>query len=354
MNKWLSILLTVILMTAAIPSAYAEETAEGGDIYQYFPADVEGHWASEVLSDFVQAGVLKGYNKDGEVYLKPNDAVTRAEFVTILLRAVDSAAPETLKDNTFIDVKKSDWYYSAVIEASSLGIVNGVDTAHFAPNGRITRAEISAILSRFFNATVQFEGTPVAFNDISGYWAQEDIEKLSKAGIASGYKDGGFHPRATATRAEAATFLNRSLHLESTLTPEDSVLVVLVKQHIQEQFDAFKNGDFDQMQIGIEKNEVGFARDLELLAVEEMRAYQDMGLTMEVTMKGEMNGQVTSKSDRYAVVDMTGGTIELTISQGTDSYTMSSAGDDTYYLRKTQDGWKIYSTAGEYSEASEL
>ncbi|WP_433945116.1 S-layer homology domain-containing protein [Paenibacillus sp. SN-8-1] len=353
MKKWLSICLIVILMTAAIPSAFAEESAEGSTIDQYFPVDVEGHWASDVLNDFVQAGVLKGYDVYGEVYLKPNDAVTRGEFVTILLRAVDPAAPETTKDNSFTDVKKSDWYYSAVTQANSLGIVNGVDAAHFAPNGKITRAEISAILSRFFDATVQFNGSAAAFNDISGYWAQGDIEKLSKAGIASGYKDGGFHPKATATRAEAATFLNRSLHLESMNTPEDSVLIDLVKQYTQEQYDTFKNGSFDQMQSSIERNEVGFAKDLELLSVEQLRGYKDMGLTMEVTMNGEMNGQVIFKSDRYAVVKMTGGTIEVKLSQGSTSYTTSTAGDDTYYLRKTQDGWKIYSTAGEYSEAAQ-
>lgn len=354
MKKWLSICLTVILMTVAIPSAFAAESSEGITLDPYFPVDVEGHWASDVLNNFVQAGVLKGYDVDGEVYLKPNDSVTRAEFVTILLRAVDPAAPETLKDNTFTDVKKSDWYYSTVIEANSLGIVNGVDMTHFAPNGKITRAEISAILSRFFNATVQFNGSAAAFNDISGYWAEEDIEKLSKAGIASGYKDGGFHPKASATRAEAATFLNRAIHLESSQMPEDSVLVDLVKQYNQEQYDTFKNGAFDQMQSSIKNHEVGFAKDLELLSVEQLKAYKDMGLTMEVTMNGEMNGQVTFKSDRYAVVKMTGGTIEVKISQGSNSYTTSTAGDDTYYLRKTQDGWKIYSTANEYSEASQL
>ena len=83
-----------------------------------------------------------GYVDEKSMYtIKPNNKITRAEFVTILVRALTLHSQDS--GRSFVDVKKGDWYYDSVRIASSLKIVNGVDATHFAPNNPIKRDEMA-------------------------------------------------------------------------------------------------------------------------------------------------------------------------------------------------------------------
>src|SRR5690606_12096344 len=66
------------------------------------PSDLRGHWAEKEVTALQEAGVILGY-PDGT--FRPDNPVTRAEFVTILNRAgrLDAA---TYQD-TFADVNGS-------------------------------------------------------------------------------------------------------------------------------------------------------------------------------------------------------------------------------------------------------
>ena len=50
-----------------------------------------------------------------------------------------------------------------------------------------------------------------ALSDIGGHVFAADIEKLAKANIVGGYKDGTFRPAALVTRAEASVFVSNIL-----------------------------------------------------------------------------------------------------------------------------------------------
>lgn len=56
------------------------------DLSMYFPTDIKGHWAENTLTYFAQARVLNGNSDNQRPKLRPDDTVTRAEFLTILLR----------------------------------------------------------------------------------------------------------------------------------------------------------------------------------------------------------------------------------------------------------------------------
>ncbi len=342
MKKWLAALFAIVMMSISFQPAFAAESEEY-DLDRFYPADVDGHWASDVLDDFIQADIIKGYSENGDIYIKPDANITRAEFVAILLRAASpSVEQDANNSNTYADVKPGDWFYAVVNEAKALGIVNGIDAAHFAPYQKISRAEISAILSRFFSETIDFNGTAASFTDIAKHWAKNDIEKLSKAGITGGYQDGTFRPQKTATRAEAVALLSRAFHKESGQLPDDDTLVDLIKKSSQEQYEALESGSFDQIKTSIDKYNVGFARDAQLYSADLIQSYQESGMTIGYNAVGEMKGRVLSKSDRFATVDIAGGEVEVTITQGKNVTTTTMAEDATYCLRKTQDGWKIY------------
>ena len=145
---------------------------------------------------------------DGKVH--PEGNISRAETATIFFRLLKSDIRDgnLTADNEFSDVSDGQWHNKAVSTMAKLGIVKGRRADRFDPNASITRAEFAAICARFSTRTVENSGS---FSDISGHWAENEIERAAAFGWISGYPDGTFHPDARITRAEAMTMINRVL-----------------------------------------------------------------------------------------------------------------------------------------------
>ena len=145
---------------------------------------------------------------DGKVHPKGN--ISRAETATIFFRLLkaDIRDGNLTADNEFSDVSDGQWHNKAVSTMAKLGIVKGRRADSFDPDASITRAEFAAICARFNTRPVENSGS---FSDISGHWAENEIERAAAFGWISGYPDGTFHPDARITRAEAMTMINRVL-----------------------------------------------------------------------------------------------------------------------------------------------
>lgn len=145
---------------------------------------------------------------DGKVHPKGN--ISRAETATIFFRLLkaDIRDGNLTADNDFSDVSDGQWHNKAISTMAKLGIVKGRRADRFDPNASITRAEFAAICARFSTKPVENSGS---FSDISGHWAENEIERAAAFGWISGYPDGTFHPDARITRAEAMTMINRVL-----------------------------------------------------------------------------------------------------------------------------------------------
>lgn len=146
-----------------------------------------------------------GYD-DGLVH--PEEKITRAEVATIFFRLLKSEVRDAnlTKENSFADVNDGDWYNTAVSTMASMGILKGYDGS-FRPGDPITRAEFAAIAARFADAA----GTAfVAFRDIAGHWAEDEILEAASLGWVEGY-EGYYRPDDSITRAEAMTIINRVL-----------------------------------------------------------------------------------------------------------------------------------------------
>ena len=148
-----------------------------------------------------------GYS-DGNV--RPNANVSRAETATIFFRLLKSDIRDgnLTANNEFSDVSDGQWHNKAISTMAKLDIVKGRRVDRFDPDASITRAEFAAICARFSTRTVENSGS---FSDISGHWAENEIERAAAFGWISGYPDGTFHPDARITRAEAMTMINRVL-----------------------------------------------------------------------------------------------------------------------------------------------
>lgn len=351
MKKWLLSMSALVLLGTAVPggAAKAQDETEllvSEQLLEYFAADARDHWASDVLTNLMQADVLKGYNEDGEKYIRPNGTITRAEFVTILLRAADvesqgGSAP-------FTDIKPQDWYFDAINTASQLGIIYGKDPQRFAPNDSITRAEISAILYRFFEPTVSFEGNAVKFPDVQAHWAQSAIENISKAGIIYGY-EGRFYPEDEATRAEAASMVLRSLRKEKTQQPQDTALIERVKQLQAQTDEMFHTTDFNTAQKFYEQETTGFVQAQGLDAIQTYQDLVDHGVTITNKAEGEAKYEVLYANDRYAAVKRSGLTIETVFTHQDSNASTKSEPELTFLLRKLDGHWYIYGIVEDYA-----
>ena len=156
---------------------------------------------------------------------RPGQSITRAEVAMILWRLLDSDAKYAQRANNFSDVS-TGWYARAVSYLAFRDIVTGYPDGTFRPNNPITRAELTAMMSRFFDMD---ETAANNFTDVSAtHWAIAYINNAHNKGWIEGDGDGTFRPSDATTRAEAVTIINRVLdripnpqtinyHLENSL-----------------------------------------------------------------------------------------------------------------------------------------
>lgn len=149
---------------------------------------------------------LSGYDTDGVKTIRPSGNITRAEVAMIFYRLLLDKDPAAAKD--FTDVKDGAWYAKAVRVLASRGIISGYTDGSFRPDDPISRAEFTAIATRFAKAT---EGK-TSFTDVSAsHWAYSSIATAAGYGWVNGYSDGSFVPAGKITRGEVAAIVNRML-----------------------------------------------------------------------------------------------------------------------------------------------
>ena len=129
----------------AIPTTPGSTVKPGGSVESVVFTDIEGNWAEEYILRANAAGLVEGY---GAGKYGPNEQMTRAQFVTILWRAMGSPAPAKQAEFTDLDKKNGTWYLDAVAWAEENSIVNGIGGGKFGPNGTVTREQIATILHR--------------------------------------------------------------------------------------------------------------------------------------------------------------------------------------------------------------
>jgi hypothetical protein len=156
---------------------------------------------------------ITGYS-DGT--LKPQLEITRAEAATIFWRLLQDEGKAAAVENAFSDVPQTGedgWYVQQVNYLTKIGVLTGYPDGMFRPSAKITRAELSAIVSRFAEVTVS---TANVFSDIGGHWAYDNIQTAAANGWLAGYPDGTFKPEQNITRAETVVIINRMLGREPT------------------------------------------------------------------------------------------------------------------------------------------
>lgn len=174
-----------------------------------------GHWAHDAVAVLSAKHIMNGLSDSS---FGPSDTLTRAQFITMLVRAfgISESVDEGV---SFSDVKANAWYYSAVQAASKAGLVEGTGGDRFDPNGAITREQMAVMLTRAWEAT---NGELTSGSDLSNFRDQGSISDWAARAMSiavdqkwmQGKGDGVLAPKSLATRAESAQMLlNLFAHL---------------------------------------------------------------------------------------------------------------------------------------------
>jgi hypothetical protein len=171
---------------------------------EYLLNDIAGHWAEDNIKLLVADGAITGY-EDGS--FKPDSDITRAEFATVLVRAL-KLEPQSGK--IFADTS-NHWAKDFIATAAWSGIIQGYDDATFGPDDLITREQMAVMIYRAAQFGISTD--EIAFEDAASIssWAEEAVALMAEEGIITGYPDNTFKPQANATRAEAVTVIVRAL-----------------------------------------------------------------------------------------------------------------------------------------------
>ncbi|MFS8212436.1 immunoglobulin-like domain-containing protein [Paenibacillus sp. S29] len=172
--------------------------------------DVQGHWAAKSLQSLADKGWIQGY-KDGNI--RPDRAVSRAEFVAILTRALGTAGDES-PSTSFTDMQ-GHWAGSAVDFAHRQGWIQGLTAQTFGPDESLTREQAMVILSHAMQNQTFISSTAAlqSYKDEqqSAAWASAAFQNAVSSGWISGYPDGTLKPKAAISRGEMAELLVRIL-----------------------------------------------------------------------------------------------------------------------------------------------
>ena len=120
-----------------------------------------------------------------------------------------SLAASPLYAFSFVDTQGT-WAEQSINKLSAEGIINGYPNGTFKPDGLISRAEFSAVLSKALKLPT-YNANQGSFSDVKpDFWAYRSIESVSVNEYVSGYPGGYFYPNNNITRAEALTVITKA------------------------------------------------------------------------------------------------------------------------------------------------
>lgn len=125
-----------------------------------------------------------------------------------------TASAADIKATSFKDFDRSAWYAEAVSEAVNNGLLYGRSSNVIDPNGKLTRAEMAAIINRAFGC---YKTADISqYKDVvKNAWYYKDVQLAVQMGTYNGRSTSAMAPDAPITRQEAMTVVARALQLDA-------------------------------------------------------------------------------------------------------------------------------------------
>lgn len=218
------------LYLAALPSGVPQSILSYGGQVRFTSA--------QLVPESAGLGVVAGY-----VDYAPSTPIRRALYAPILAdgQATPTSPPPSPTPaasptggactNPFVDIGGSPYYYE-IVTLYCEGVINGVDSTHFAPTGSATRAQFIKMLMLAFGLTLR---TPAGayFNDVPpNHWAYGYIEGAYADYLVTGYdtawcnshpESGGYpcyRPDMAVSRAQLARLIVEATGVQPYTPPQ--------------------------------------------------------------------------------------------------------------------------------------
>ncbi len=182
--------------------------------------DAKGKWYENVANELASRKIINGRNNgtfDGD------SNITRAEFVTILIR---SLGLPTEGASNFKDVSISSSYTGAIATATKYGMISGRENNMFDPSSEITREEAMVMLSRASTLT-SFVGQDADLNNFSdasqiSTWALSAAKWNVGSQLMIGNQN-KLRPQENISRGESAALILRLLQKSELIDIRTSI-----------------------------------------------------------------------------------------------------------------------------------
>lgn len=213
MKKFLAVILSVILLGAAVPPSAA--AAGFRDVKQ-------NAWYADAVQYVSSQGLMAG---TGSGFFRPNQFTTRGQLVTILYKMAGS--PYVSASSPFSDISPRDYFYKAVLWASSAGVVSGKGKGRFCPNDAVKRQEAVAILyqySKLQGYSTRQRCKLYGFSDsrlVQNYF-QDAVKWACATQLITGTSTRALAPNSATTRAQTAVMLTKYCRTMRNSTFDDA------------------------------------------------------------------------------------------------------------------------------------
>ncbi|WEK56260.1 MAG: glycosyl hydrolase 53 family protein [Candidatus Cohnella colombiensis] len=163
----------------------------------------------DILKSNQRAGVFY-YDEVKKVWVEVVGGKVSGDKITVdvnhFTKFAVMAVDKDVEAPTFSDIT-GHWAEVNINQAVSSGIVKGYTDGTFKPGKTVTRSEFAVMLMNALKP--QGEGVELSFTDTAniGAWAKKAVAQAVQAGIIQGYSDGTFRPNAEITRAEMAAMI---------------------------------------------------------------------------------------------------------------------------------------------------
>lgn len=193
MKKYMSGIVCLCLILSIFFAAAPARAATYKDV-------PSSHWAYQYIEYLSTKDVLAG---DGNGKFRPNDSVSRAEFIKMM------AAAFGLKDTKQISYKNvPDWAVKYISAAAAQGFLfDYKENTNFSE--KLSRQEAVSLLMRYLGFSYEGKIKESDIKDISSVNKvyKDYILAAVEHKIVAGYEDGSFKPTRILSRAEALTLL---------------------------------------------------------------------------------------------------------------------------------------------------
>ncbi|BAZ29102.1 hypothetical protein NIES4074_15400 [Cylindrospermum sp. NIES-4074] len=168
-----------------------------------------GYWAKGYIEALATKGFIAGF-PDGS--FRPNEPVTRAQFATIITKALTPTAKRTAI--SFQDVQSNFWAYAAIQSAYQSQYVSGYPDGTFKPQQQIPRVQALVALANGLGFVANDQNILSFYTDAAQIpnYAIGPIAAATTRQLVINYPTvKQLEPNRDATRAEVAAFVYQAL-----------------------------------------------------------------------------------------------------------------------------------------------